>query len=223
MTGCLVVIAGTGTEIGKTHVTEAILLALEAAGARAAGLKPIESGVGGEDAGSDASRLRRASTFHVKPFGVALRAPVSPHRAARAEGVTLDLEDLAAKVHAAVPGGDLLLVELPGGLFTPLAEHTVNADFVALLRPDVLLLVAPDRLGVLHDVLAATRAAQAASLGVHGIVLVTPERPDASTGSNAADLAAYSAIPVLATVPRAPPALLAADPSVALIVAAIRR
>ena len=223
MTGRLVVVTGTGTEIGKTHVTEAILLALGAAGARVAGLKPIESGVADADAESDAGRLRRASTFHVKPFGVALKAPVSPHRAARAEGVALPLGDLVVQVHATLAEADFVVVELAGGLFTPLAETALNADFAARLRPDVLLLVAPDRLGVLHDVIATTRAAEAASLGIRGIVLVAPERPDASSGANAADLAAYTSVPVLATVPRAAPPVLAAGPSIGLIVAAIRR
>src|ERR1019366_10733665 len=116
---------------------------LGAAGARVAGLKPIESGVADADAGSDAGRLRRASTFHVKPFGVALKAPVSPHRAAKAEGVTLPLGDLVVQVHATLAAADFVVVELPGGLFTPLAENAVNADFPGRLRPDVLLLVAP--------------------------------------------------------------------------------
>jgi dethiobiotin synthetase len=221
VTGRLVVITGTGTEIGKTHVTEAVLLASKNAGLRAVGLKPVESGVGEGD--SDAARLQRASTFHVKPFGVALRAPVSPHRAAREEGVTLPLDRLAAEVHATLAHADLVFVELPGGLFTPLADATVNADFAARLGPRVLLLVAPDRLGVLHDVLATTRAAEGGSLRVHGIVLVTPETPDASTGTNAQDLGDYSSIPVLATIPRAAAPALATDPSVALILAAIRR
>ncbi|HEY3816720.1 MAG TPA: dethiobiotin synthase [Polyangiaceae bacterium] len=222
MTGRLVVVTGTGTEIGKTHLAEAVLLALGAAGVQAVGLKPVESGVTGEGR-SDAARLEAASTFHVKPFGIALRAPISPHRAARLEGVTLPLDDLAAAIHAATARADLVLVELPGGLFTPLADRTLNADFALRLRPDHVLLVAPDRLGVLHDVLAATRAAAAASLPLRGIALVTPERPDPSTGTNAADLGDYTPVPVLATVPRGAPSALAAHPSIALIVAALRR
>jgi len=186
-----------------------------------AGLKPVESGVG--EGVSDAERLRRVSTFHVKPFGVALKAPVSPHRAARAEGATLDLGDLAERVHAVLTEVDIVLVELPGGLFTPLTENAVNADFAVRLRPHALLLVAPDRLGVLHDVISTTRAAEAASLSLRGIVLVAPERPDASTGTNAADLGAYTSIPVLATIPRGAPSVLAAEPSIALMVSAIRR
>jgi dethiobiotin synthetase len=221
MTGRLVVVTGTGTEIGKTHVSEALLVALKAAGLQAVGLKPVESGVG--EGVSDAARLARASTFHVKPFGVALQAPVSPHRAARAEGIALPLERLTTEVLAAKTGADLVLVELAGGLFTPLAEKELNVDFAARLQPDFVLLLAPDRLGVLHDVLAATRAATAASLRVDGIALVTPERPDASTGTNAADLADYTSIPVLATIPRGSPAVLAGDAGVAVILAALRR
>jgi dethiobiotin synthetase len=222
VSGRLLVVTGTGTEIGKTQLGEALLLAVKATGdRRAVGLKPVESGV--EAGPTDAARLAAASTFHVKPFGVALRAPVSPHRAARREGVRIPLPDLVAQIHATRLAADLTLVELPGGLFTPLAEDALNADFAALLRPDFLLLVAPDRLGVLHDVLATTRAARAASLAVHGIALITPERPDASTGFNGEDLAAYTSVPVLALVPRGPPSVLARDPALARLVTAILR
>jgi dethiobiotin synthetase len=223
MSGRLVVVSGTGTEIGKTHVSEALLLAAKAAGLRVVGVKPVESGVGPGTV-TDASRLQAASTFHVKPsFGVALAAPISPHRAARLEGVRLPLDRLASDVRALVSTADLVLAELPGGLFTPLGDETLNADFAARLAPDALLLMAPDRLGVLHDVLATTRAAAAMYLPIRGVVLIAPATPDASTGGNAADLAAYSSVPVLATVPRGSPEALARDPSIALIVAALRR
>jgi dethiobiotin synthetase len=217
----LVVVGGTGTEIGKTHVAEALLLALGAAGLRVAGLKPVESGVGAGE--SDRARLTRASTFHVQPFGLSLKAPLSPHRAARQEGVAIPIDALADGIETRRTHADFVVVELAGGLFTPLAEGTLNADFAARLRPDFLLLIAPDRLGVLHDVLATTRAAAAAGLRIHGMALVAPARPDASTGSNAADLASFADVPLLATVPRATTSELAGDASLALIVAALRR
>jgi dethiobiotin synthetase len=217
----LVLVGGTGTEIGKTHVAEALILALGAVGLRVAGLKPVESGVG--TGVSDRTRLSRASTFHVQPFGVALKAPLSPHRAAREEGVTIHIDALADGIQTRRAGADFVVVELAGGLFTPLAEGTLNVDFAARLRPDFLLLIAPDRLGVLHDVLATTRAAAAAGLRIHGIALVEPARRDASTGSNAADLASFAGVPVLATIPRETTSNLAGDTSLALIVAALRR
>jgi dethiobiotin synthetase len=217
----LVLVAGTGTEIGKTQLAEALLMAMGVAGLRAAGLKPVESGVGPWE--SDRTRLSRASSFHVKPFGVALKAPISPHRAAREEGVPLPLESLAAEIEALREAADFILVELAGGLFTPLAPDTLNVDFARSLRTDFLLLVAPDRLGVLHDVLATTRAAAATGLRIDGIVLNAPVRGDASTGTNATELASFTAIPVLASVPRADVSALAGDGSIALILAALRR
>jgi len=221
MTGRLVIVTGTGTEIGKTHLAEALLLALRSAGCRVLGLKPVESGVG--QGPTDAARLAAASSFHVKHFGVALRAPVSPHRAAREEGVIVPIEALAESIEASRQGTDFVLVELPGGLFTPLFDASLNVDFAARLRPDFVLLAAPDRLGVLHEVVATTRAAQGVPLRVDGVVLITPPHADASTGTNAEDLPRYAHVPVLATVPRGTPAELAGHPSLGLIAQALRR
>ena len=64
------------------------------------------------------------------------------------------------------------------------------------------MLVAPDRLGVLHDVGATHRAAASAGVVVDAVVLMAPAKADASTGSNAAELALLTAQPILA-LPRA--------------------
>jgi dethiobiotin synthetase len=75
----------------------------------------------------------------------------------------------------------------------------------------MLLLIAPDRLGVLHDVGAVVRAARAHPLRIDGIVLTTPESPDPSTGCNAEDIAILTdGVPVLTTLPRATPDRIAA-------------
>ena len=221
MTGRLVVLTGTGTGIGKTHLGEALLLGWRRAGRRALGLKPIESGVA-PGVTTDAERLSSASGFHVKPFGVALAHPVSPHLAARLEGVTLDLETLLDSVAAARLSADVVLAELPGGLFTPLAPDFLGADLAARMGPDILLLAAPDRLGVLHDVIAATRAAASVPARIDGVVLIAPDVPDASTGTNAEELASYVSVPILASVPRGSPADLADNPALALLLSRLK-
>ena len=205
--GRLVLVTGTGTGIGKTHLAEAILLAFPR-DAKVIGLKPLESGV--EDGVlSDADRLDRSSTFHVQHYRVALRTPVAPSVAARREGVVLDVPRLQAEVSHVRSLADVTLVELPGGLFSPFVDRTLNIDFGATLRPDATLLVAADRLGVIHDVLATTSAAQARRFPLHTLVLVAPESSDASTGSNAEEIASLlSHLPVL-PVPRAAPDALA--------------
>jgi hypothetical protein len=75
--------------------------------------------------------------------------------------------------------------------------------------------VAPDRLGVLHDVIASLRAATAIGLTVTAVLLVAPDNPDASTGTNGEELSRVTSVAVLPTVRRAPAAALAGDDVIA--------
>ena len=211
MTAPLVVVTGTGTGIGKTHAAAALVLAwarlLREAGVErpeVAGIKPVESGVT-DGAPTDAATLEQASTFHVKRFPppYMLARAVSPHLAAAGEGRVIELHLIRAFVDEVRAAADAVVVELPGGLFSPLARGLDNADVARGLAPDALLLVVPDRLGVLHDVAAATRAARASGVSVTGIVVVAPEHADASTGTNAVELSVVCDVPVVAELPRA--------------------
>jgi dethiobiotin synthetase len=219
MSGRLIVIAGTGTSIGKTHFAEALLRAWTAGRprTRVAGIKPIESGLAGGTV-SDAARLAAVSTFHVKQFGYTLSAPLSPHLAARDEGIEIRIPPILDAVRNAVEQADGVVVELAGGLFTPLAPDVCNAHLAVALAPETLLLVAPDRLGVLHDVAAATRAASTLPLRIDGLVMVAPEHRDPSTGRNAQEAARVSGVPVVAVVPRASSAELAHLPAIRKLV-----
>jgi dethiobiotin synthetase len=212
--GRLVVVTGTGTEIGKTHLSEALLRALGTDGQRrVAGIKPVESGVTPEME-TDAQRLGRASTFHVKHTGYAFPAPVSPHLAAREQGLVIDVAALAETLRPLRADVDVLLVELPGGLFSPLSPTDTNADLARRLAPDFVLLVCPDRLGVLHDVGAVLRAARGVPISIHATAVVAPTSPDSSTGRNAAELVHVVRAPGVLSVPRAAVARLAGEPAV---------
>jgi dethiobiotin synthetase len=210
--GRLIVVSGTGTGIGKTHFCEAFLRALGTSGRRIAGVKPVETGLS-EGGPSDAVRLDRASTFHVKHLGCRFAQPVSPHIAAREEGRPIVVEQVAAELATLRNGVDILLVELAGGLFTPLSDRSVNAHLAHALEPDWVILVAPDRLGVLHEVLSTTLAARSLSVAVSGAVLMAPERPDSSTGRNASEVTRLAAVPWATALPRAPQEDLAVHPA----------
>lgn len=214
----LLLVTGTGTGIGKTHLGEALLLSAPR-DAKVVGLKPVESGVAGEgprrdnESGdgvlSDAERLARGSTFHVQHFRVALRTPVAPSLAARLEGVTIDVDRLRAEVARVRALADVTVVELPGGLFSPFVDRVLNVDFGATLRPDATVLVAPDRLGVIHDVMATVSAARARGFALHALALVAPEQADASTGTNAEEIATLLPDFPVVPVPRGAPGALA--------------
>lgn len=208
MRGSLIVITGTGTGIGKTHVARALLLAAAPEG-RVFGYKPVESGVTDGEV-SDADLLDRASTFHVKQSpGLRLHAGLSPHLAAELEGVVLDWSSVARFVDTLRDDGVHVLVELPGGLFSPLAPTLRNVDALGALGDGVRLLVAPNRLGVLHDVGAAITGAKHLGVRIDAVGLVVCDPSDASAGRNARELERFVDTPIVGVWDRASPEALA--------------
>ena len=214
-----VVILGTGTDVGKTYVAAGLARALRERDPSAAvlALKPIESGVAPDTGGAlvrrrpppgtDARQLADVSTSPLpapNPL-YALPEPLSPHLAARRAGLAISLERVAAWIgsaEASMPPrarAAYLIVETAGGVLTPLTPTATNLDLAAAIPDAAWLLVAPDSLGVLHDV-AATHLALRALGHRPDYVIVTQCRPaDRSTSTNAAELRRlHPATPVLA-------------------------
>ncbi len=183
----IILISGTGTGIGKTFLACATLHALSRRGQRGLGVKPVESG-GREDVDA----LEQASTFHVTrstpPY--LLKTPVSPHLAARLDGVTIDIDVICRWVSSCLETKpDVLVVELPGGLFSPLTDAGLtNADLTRALNPHRTWVVTPNRLGALHDVLATVAGASMKGVRIDDVVLSTPTTPDLASDSNADEL-----------------------------------
>lgn len=200
----IVVVAGTGTDVGKTHVSAALLGAARAHGLAAAGYKPVATGAGPTEICEDARRHAEALAAEYVPPTYAYARPVSPHLAAREEGRPIDVDVIAARARELGAGKELLVVETAGGLFSPLAPGVTNVDLARALGDATLLLVAADRLGVLHDV-GAVLAGTRGLLARPTVVLSAPARDDASTGQNGAELDRLGLGPVLARFPRAAP------------------
>ncbi len=226
----IVAITGTGTNIGKTHVACALVTAMRAAGMRAVAWKPVESGVepgeGDPPSGSDEQRLRDASKVISAPT-LRLREPLSPHLAARRQRVAIDGVAIRKTLDQLAIRHEVVVLELAGGLCSPFDDTIDNAEWLVKIPDLRLVLVAPDRLGVLHDVVAAVRAANQvgfADAAIATLALVAPETPDASTSSNAAELRTRRAIrdrPVI-ELPRASVEDLATHPAIAKLIAELR-
>jgi dethiobiotin synthetase len=217
----LVILIGTGTSVGKTYVAERLLRAIGAGGLRGLGYKPVESGFsGGPD--SDIAHLGRASTFHVKPrlASQTFKAPVSPNVAARLEGRQVDLDAVRKEVaRGCASEADIFVIELPGGAFSPISDHACGADLARSLPEATTILVSVNRLGVLHDIGATTRACTAMDLSLRAIVLTSSLAQDQSADSNLSELRAITSTPVLPPFPRKPSDSPVApqDPAVALL------
>lgn len=180
-----VVMLGTGTDVGKTYVTCRLAEALRRRTSVLA-LKPIESGVvvGAE---GDAERIARAAEHAPVYSPWRFTRPVSPHLAAREEGKLIELSSVTAWVAEAQARSSaaVTLVETAGGLLSPLAPGVTNLELATALEPSHWILIAPDALGVLHDVTATLRALPRAP---DAVMLSAARPPDASTGSNATEL-----------------------------------
>ena len=107
--------------------------------------------------------------------------------------MVLEIERLAADV-------DVLLLEGTGGLLVPLTWEWNVTDLAAALGARVLL-VGADRLGTINHMLVTLSAVELSGLQLAGVVLSGPERPDASTGRNAAAITRLNGISRVFTAP----------------------
>ncbi|MBW2457813.1 MAG: dethiobiotin synthase [Deltaproteobacteria bacterium] len=196
-----VVVCGTGTEVGKTHVACALIAHLVATGEAVAGLKPIESGVDGTSE-TDSAHLARHAGGEDLGACFAFHDPVSPHLAARREARAIELDPIRRWV--ADHDAPWQVVETAGGLLSPLSPELTNLDLALALSPTSLVLCAPDRLGVLHDVAATLLALGQAGLADRTVVaLSAPPEPDDSTGTNGTELDTLGRADRPAVFPRA--------------------
>jgi len=150
----LVVVTGTGTEVGKTWWTAAVARALRARGAQVAARKPVQSYAPDDDT-TDAGVLAAATgadAYTVCPparwLPLAMAPPMAATALGRPEYTIADLIGAITWPDSCAVG----FVEGAGGARSPLAT---DGDTVALARglaPDVVLVVAHAGLGVIHGV-----------------------------------------------------------------------
>jgi len=164
-----IVVTGTDTGIGKTVFAAGLVGAL---GARY--WKPVQSGLD-EDDGSDAlavARLAGIAAERIVPEAYRLSQPLSPHRSAELDGVTIDPARLALPV---VDGR--LVVEGAGGVLVPLTRERLYGDQFAAWGAPVVL-VARTTLGTINHSLLSLEALRVRGVEVLGVAFVGEANED---------------------------------------------
>ncbi|MHA8109758.1 dethiobiotin synthase [Aquirufa sp. A-Brett2-W8] len=157
------IVAGIGTEIGKTVVS-----AILTAGLKADYWKPVQAG--DLDQG-DAYWIRRwVTSATVHPSTYALTQPMSPHSAAEIDGITIDLAAFKK------PTDQTLIIELAGGIMVPLNDSQTNLDLIKHLNLPVIL-VSKNYLGSLNHTLLSYELLKQHGIPMAGIVFNGPENP----------------------------------------------
>ena len=156
MRGC--VIAGIGTEVGKT-VVAAIMVQRLAADY----WKPVQAG-----------SLEQSDTMAVQQFAPAgavfhpeawrLKHAMSPHAAAEKEAVLIGRQQLSLPAT-----GNSLVVELAGGLMAPLAPGLTNIDLLPGWKLPVVL-VSSYYLGSINHTLLSVEALKQRDIPLLGLV-----------------------------------------------------
>jgi dethiobiotin synthetase len=197
---------GTDTDVGKTYVAALAIEELRRSGRRVGAYKPVASGCFAEGdvlISSDAVRLwessgRSSGLDQVCPQR--FLAPLAPPSAAKLEGKTVDETLLIRGIDAVCKDMDIVVAEGAGGLMSPLSDNLLNSDLARRLDAHVVI-VAANRLGAIHQVLATVTAASALRLPVVGIVLnQVTETSDLSVTDNAAAIAKFTSVPLLGQI-----------------------
>lgn len=153
------IVAGIGTEIGKTFISSVLVEALQADY-----WKPIQSG--GLDF-SDTDTVKSLVSVSNNTFfseAYRLNEPLSPHAAAALDGITIEL----SKIQLPVTERNLI-VELAGGLMVPLNDNDLVIDMVQQLNLPVIL-VSKNYLGSINHTLLSIEALKSRNIPVEGII-----------------------------------------------------
>lgn len=199
-------ITGTDTDVGKTHVSCALLATARKAGLTAVGMKPIAAGaekIDGYVQNADTARLIAASSGSPDPATVTpycLRNAIAPHIAAVEEGVDIDFNLIVKNLSQLSDNADLVVVEGVGGFLVPLGPEKDFGDLAQTLSLPVILVVGM-RLGCINHALLSVEAIAARGLSLAGWVANRIDPSMTRFDENLAALEARISAPLLGIMP----------------------
>lgn len=150
-------ITGIGTDVGKTVVAAIVTESL-----KADYWKPIQSGLEETDKATISTLLSNTITT-IHPEAYRLVTPMSPHKAAQIDGLTIDLDNIKR------PDTDnTLVIEGAGGLLVPLNDKDTIVDLI--MPEDKVILVSSGYLGSINHTLLSAAFLKAQGLNCVGII-----------------------------------------------------
>jgi dethiobiotin synthetase len=181
-----VFITATGTDIGKTFVTIALIRHMRATGHAVHAIKPVVTGFD-QDAwhNSDPAALLAALARPIslqEVEGISpwrFKAPLSPDMAARREGRAIafaQVVEFCRDTLRSHPG--IVLIEGIGGIMVPLDEHRTVLDWMSVLRIPIVL-VAGTYVGTISHTLTSLEVLARRNLNV--AVAVSESREGAAS------------------------------------------
>ena len=166
-------VVGTDTGVGKTVVSALLVSALRATGRPALYWKPIQTGPDSDT--RTVEELLSPSTSVGLPPVYEYAPPIAPLRAADLAGDSISFVRIADRANVALASD--LVIEGAGGIATPLARPGKTVGHLAKSLGARALLVAPARLGAIHQASVALDFARGMDLAVAALIWTGDEDP----------------------------------------------
>ena len=161
------VVTGTDTGIGKTRFAAALTAALNGCY-----WKPIQAGLDEPTDSETVAILSGLPADRILPEAYRLRSPLSPHRAAEIDNVTIDPTALAP------PRTDRpLVIEGAGGVLVPVGGTLLFADIFARWQLPAIL-CARTTLGTINHSLLSIEALRARNVPILGLAFIGDANED---------------------------------------------
>jgi len=152
-------VSGIGTNVGKTLVSAILVEAL-----KADYWKPVQSGTTeGMDSETVRSLISNGQTV-IHPESYLLKEPLSPHFAAKLEGVEIELSKIIRPETS-----NTLIIEGAGGLLVPLNDRDAVIALARQFDAEVVLVIS-DYLGCINHALLSLYYLQSHRYKVHSLV-----------------------------------------------------
>ena len=221
MSGQLLFVTGTDTDVGKTVVSAQLIRGFVNAGFKTVGMKPAASGCirsGDILLNTDVEMHRAASNVQAparlcSPY--LFEPAISPHIAAHEAGVVIDLQHLKNCAQQLTSLADRVIIEGAGGWFAPLSSQESIADLAYALNAPVIMVVGM-RLGCLNHAMLTANAILQQGLSLAGWVANRVDPQFARYEDNLAYLKQRLTAPLLAELTFGPEALKAAISATAI-------
>ncbi len=162
-----IMVAGIGTNIGKTVVSAILTILFDGDY-----WKPIQSG---DEKDSDTANIKKwidTNKHSVYPPAYSLKAPLSPHHAARLENISIQLDTIILP-QTTRP----LIIEGVGGIFVPLTTKIVTLD---VFKPwnCQWVIVSKHYLGSINHTLLTIETLKQHKIPILGIIFNGEPNPD---------------------------------------------
>jgi len=180
-------VTGTDTHVGKT-----VLSALLVAALNGTYWKPIQTGAA---EGTDRQQVMRWAELpesRTVAECYCFDPPVSPHLAAEAAGITIEISRICRPSQIPAPP---LIIEGAGGVLAPINGSEMMLDLIGKLGAPVVV-ASRTALGTINHTVLTVRALRGAGVCVKGVVMIGPENQD-----NERAVERYGAVPVIGRIP----------------------